>query len=61
MFANWRKLAVFNFLLFNFNVGPIPFIMADNAKKEFRRFLDNDTDPLDVNNFHLILTNLSFL
>ena len=41
-----------NLLFENFNfifIGPIPFYMADNAKKEFRRFLDNDTKPLDVN------------
>lgn len=29
--------------------GPIPFYMADNAKKEFRRFLDNINEPLNVN------------
>ena len=32
------------------NLGPIPFSMADNAKSEFRRFLDNYSDPSDVYN-----------
>ena len=49
---------MFLFLFFYFFIlliGPIPFYMADNAKKEFRRFLDNETEPLNVNKINKII------
>ena len=40
---------IYIYFIFLYFIGPIPFYMADNAKKEFRRFLDNETEPLNVN------------